>query len=185
MKGKRLIYMKVLSKRSKGGKNLTDEKFIEIVDLYTDSLFKIAYSICKNRQDSEDAVQNAFLKIYKIKKQFDSNEHIKNYLIKVTINNCKRTFISSWNKKVVSLDEFSSDDYYTIDKKDEYYDVYQAVMSLPEKYRIVIHLYYYEDYSVKEISKLISKKETTVQTQLMRARSKLRNILKGVLEDEK
>lgn len=163
---------------------MTDEKFAEIVDLYTDSLFKIAYSICKNKQDSEDAVQNSFLKIYKSKKEFESDEHIKNYLIKVTINNCKRNFISSWNKKVILVDEFSSNDFYTIDKNEEYYDVYKAVMSLPQKYRIVVHLYYYEDYSIKEISKLISQKETTVQTQLMRARLKLKNILKGVWKDE-
>lgn len=71
-----------------------------------------------------------------------------------------------------------------MDNWNEHYEVLKAVMSLPDKYRLVVHLYYYEGYSVKEISGLISEKETTVQTRLMRARNKLKTLLQEVWQDE-
>ena len=163
---------------------MTDERYIDAVKLYSDSLFKIAYSICKSKQDAEDAVQNTFVKLYTSKVNFSSSEHLKNYLVKITVNYCKHNFISSWKRKVILVDEYTNGDYYTIDNNDEKYILYNAVMNLPYKYRMVIHLYYYEEYSVKEISRLISEKETTIQTRLMRARNKLKNVLKEELEDE-
>lgn len=163
---------------------MNDKDYIRAVNLYTDSLFKIAYSYCINRQDAEDVVQNTFLSFYKVNKTFDSDEHMKNYLVKMTVNNCKHIFLSSWNKKVVLFDEFKGDNYYTLENQDEHYELYRAIMSLPEKYRVVVHLYYFEDYSVKEIAELISVKETTVQTRLLRARTKLKNILQEVWRNE-
>ena len=71
-----------------------------------------------------------------------------------------------------------------MDNRDEHYELYNAVMSLPEKYRLVVHLYYFEDYSVKEISEIISEKETTIQTRLMRGRNRLKILLKEVWQDE-
>lgn len=163
---------------------MTNEQYINAVNLYSDSLFRIAYSICRNKQDAEDAVQNSFLKLYTSKVEFLSDEHIKNYLVKIAVNYCKHNFTSSWKQKVILTDNFVSDEYYTMDDKDDHYILYSAVMSLPYKYRIVVHLYYYEDYSVKEISTLISEKETTVQTRLMRARNKLKSMLQEEWEDE-
>lgn len=163
---------------------MTDEIYIKAVKLYADSLFKIAYSVCKNKDDAEDAVQQTFLNFYNCNRTFENDEHIKNYLVKITVNNCKHMFLSPWHKKVVLFDEYCNDDYYTIDNMDEHFEVYNAVMSLPEKYRIVVHLYYFEDYNVKEIANIISEKETTIQTRLMRARNKLKNLLKEVWQDE-
>jgi RNA polymerase sigma-70 factor (ECF subfamily) len=163
---------------------MTKEDYIQIINRYSDSLFRIAYSICQNRQDAEDAVQTTFFKFYTLKKNFQNDEHIKNYLIKMTVNHCKSIFSASWKKKVVLFDEFKNDEYYTLDTNDEHYELYKAVMSLPEKLRIVIHLYYFEDYSVKEISELISVKETTIQTRLMRARTKLKIMLEENWQDE-
>ncbi len=162
---------------------MTKEKYIDAVNSYSDSLFRIAYSYCKNKQDAEDAVQNTFLKFYTLNKNFDSDEHMKNYLIKMTVNNCKHIFKTPW-KKVVLLEEYKDDDYYTMDNMDWHYEIYKAVMSLPHKYRLVVHLYYYEEYSVKEISELIDEKETTVQTRLMRGRNRLKTLLKEVWQDE-
>jgi RNA polymerase sigma-70 factor (ECF subfamily) len=93
-------------------------------------------------------------------------------------------FTTPWKKKVVLLEEYNNKDYYTMDDREDHYEVYNAVMSLPQKYRLVVHLYYFEDYSVKEISKLINEKETTIQTRLMRARNKLKTLLKEVWQDE-
>lgn len=163
---------------------ITTEMYIQAVELYTDSLFKIAYSVCKNKQDAEDAVQTTFLNLYTLDKIFDSDEHMKNYLIKATINNCKHMFTAPWRKNVVLLEEYKDESYYTMDNWNEHYEVLKAVMSLPDKYRLVVHLYYYEGYSVKEISGLISEKETTVQTRLMRARNKLKTLLQEVWQDE-
>ena len=163
---------------------MTKEQYIKAVNLYSDSLFRIAYSICKNKQDAEDAVQNSFLRLYTSKVEFLSDEHMKNYLIKITVNNCKHNFLSSWKQKIVLVENYFDEGFYTMDENDDRYALYNAVMSLPYKYRVVIHLYYYEDYSVKEISNLISEKETTVQTRLMRARNKLKTILQKEWEDE-
>lgn len=163
---------------------ITTEVYIQAVELYTDSLFKIAYSVCKNKQDAEDAVQTTFLNLYTSDKSFDNDEHMKNYLVKSTINNCKHMFTAPWRKKVVLIDEYKDEGYYTMNNGDEHYEVLKAVMSLPDKYRLVVHLYYYEGYSVKEISGLISEKETTVQTRLMRARNKLKTLLQEVWQDE-
>ena len=162
---------------------MTKEKYIDAVNKYSDSLFRIAFSNCKNKQDAEDAVQNTFLKFFTSDKVFQSDAHMKNYLIKVTINNCKHIFKAPW-KKVVPLEEHINDDYYTMDNRDEHYELYNAVMSLPEKYRLVVHLYYFEEYSVKEISEIISEKETTIQTRLMRGRNRLKILLKEVWQDE-
>ena len=156
---------------------MTNEQYTNAVNLYGDSLFRIAYSICKNKQDAEDAVQNAYLKLYTSRVDFSSNEHMRNYLVKITVNYCKHNFIISWKQKLILTDNFAGDEYYTMEDKDDHYILYSAVMSLPYKYRIVLHLYYYEDYSVKEISAMISEKETTVQTRLMRARNKLKIML--------
>ena len=71
-----------------------------------------------------------------------------------------------------------------VSETDEGSALFEAVASLPEKYRSVVHLYYYEDYSVKEIAQILQKKETTIQTRLMRARKKLEQQLKGAWQDE-
>jgi RNA polymerase sigma-70 factor (ECF subfamily) len=163
---------------------MTEEKYIQAVNDHADSLFRIAYSVCKNRQDAEDSVQNSFMKLFTTQKSFSSDEHMKNYLVKITVNYCKHMFTTPWKKKVVLLEEYNNEDYYTMEDREEHYEVYNAVMSLPQKYRLVVHLYYFEDYSVKEISKLINEKETTIQTRLMRAREKLKVLLKEVWQDE-
>lgn len=75
----------------------------------------MVYSICKNKQNAEDVVQNTFLKLYTTDKPFESDEHLKNWLIKVTINNCKHIFMTPWKNKTVLLDEYKESGYYTID----------------------------------------------------------------------
>ena len=163
---------------------MNDEKYLAIINTYTNTLYRMAYSICKNKQDAEDVVQNTFLKLYTTDKPFESDEHLKNWLIKVTINNCKHIFMTPWKNKTVLLDEYKESGYYTIDHSINNSEVLNAVLSLPAKYRIVVHLYYYEDYSIREISKIIDEKETTIQTRLMRVRQKLKNTLKEVWQDE-
>lgn len=151
--------------------------YTQAVDKYANTIYRIALNYCKNKYDAEDILQNVFLKLLQADVSFESEEHLKHWLIRVTINLCKDFTSSFWKKRMVSIDdtlknascEFSTD---------EKSDLYETVMQLPQKYRVVIYLYYYEDYSVREIAEILEIKETTVQTRLMRARKKLETNLK-------
>ena len=104
-------------------------------------------------------------------KKFESDEHIKAWLITVTINCTKDLFLSSWFRKTEALDENISAE------ETEESDLYYALMKLPQKYRTVIHLHYYEGYRVNEIAKMTKASEGTVKSQLHRGREMLKNIL--------
>ena len=155
-----------------------DEPFMRSKVLqYKDTVYKIAYTYCKNTADAEDTFQEVFLRYFKNTSKFTNDEHEKAWLIRVTINCCKKLLGSSWFRKTIQLDENIS-----FDEKEES-EIFYAVMALPQKYRTVVHLYYYEDYSVREIAEIISIKETTVQTQLQRAREMLKSKFKEEYED--
>jgi RNA polymerase sigma-70 factor (ECF subfamily) len=147
---------------------------IQIIEHYKDTVFKIAYTYCKNRNDADDVFQEVFLRYFRKRPVFDSLSHEKAWFIRVTINCCKKLLLSSWFKKILPLE-----DNMTFETPEES-DLFYAVMELPLKYRIVVHLYYYEDYKIRDIARLTSQKETTVATQLQRARQLLKNKL---LED--
>ena len=155
-----------------------DEKILgmtrqEIVEKYFNTVYRLALSQTKNIADAEDITQDVFLRFMQYEKPFSSFEHIKAWLIRVTINRSRRLFASVWHKRTEALSEEIPFD--TPEKSDVYY----AVLELPQKYRAVIHLFYYEDMSVAEISKTIGKNESTIKSQLHRAREMLRTKLKG------
>ena len=144
-----------------------------IVEKYFDMIYHLALSQVKNRTYADDVVQDVFVKYIQSDKKFDSEEHIKAWLIRVTINCSKSLFTSSWFKKTAPLeDEFVFD-------MEEKSDVFYAVSELPLKYRSVIHLFYYEDMSIAEIAETLNIKETTIKSQLSRGREMLRMKLKG------
>lgn len=151
--------------------------YTETVERYANNIYRVALSYCKNKYDAEDILQNVFLKLLQEDTEFEGEEHLRRWLIRVTINCCKDLCKSFWKKRMVSFDEVKQNYSYEF-SGNEKSDLYEAVMGLPQKYRLVTHLYYYEDYSIKEISEILSVKETTVQTQLMRARNKLQIMLK-------
>lgn len=154
---------------------MSDEEFTQAVQNYSDTVFRICLSVCKNSSDAEDIVQNVFLKLYRHGEKFNDGTHMKNWLVRVAVNECKSHLSSPWIKRVVcSIDDENFDVQGISFEHPEQSELFFAVRSLPPKYRIVIHLYYYEDYSVSEISDMLGIKETTVQTQLMRAREKLK-----------
>ncbi len=148
----------------------------KLIDRYGDTVLRIAYTYLKNMADAEDAVQDVFLNIIEKKPEFNDSAHEKVWIIRATINICKNKLNVYWNRNKCSIDDVA--EIATYDKYDTDTDVLKAVMSLPEKYRIVIYMYYYEGYSTKEISKLIGKTDVTVRSNLSRARSKLKDILK-------
>lgn len=151
-------------------------EFEKVLRKYSDNIYSIALLHTKNKADAQDIVQEVFLKYAKADKEFQSAEHEKAWLIRVTINMCINLTKSAWSTKTTELSE--EDTPYAEFETSES-DVYQAVMNLPDKYRDVIHLYYYEGYSIKEIGILTSQKDNTVKTQLSRARVLLKNVLEG------
>ena len=149
----------------------------QIVTKHANTVFKIAYNYCKNKYDAEDVVQNTFLKLLQRKDGFTDEEHIKRWLIRVAINESKNMCTSFWHKRIVSWDESVSDAEFSFeDEKTS--TLYDAVMNLNSKYRIVVHLYYYEGYSIQEIANLLGVPVPTVGTRLARGRERLRRLLK-------
>ena len=158
-------------------------RYIEAVETYGNTVFRVAYQYCGNKSDAEDVTQNTFMKLYQSMKSIEDEEYLKRWLIRVVINEAKNLRMSFWKKNVFSLQE--SDDSETFEfYKEEHTQLHDAVLNLPPKYRIVVHLYYFEGYSVKEISEILKIKENTIQIQLMRARAKLKEQLKEGWKNE-
>lgn len=143
---------------------------------YADISYRVAISYCKNRYDAEDVVQDVLIKLLQNNTKFEDDTHVRKWIVRVTVNECKSLWRSFWKKNVSSLEEAAPAEQFSSPEKSELYD---ALGNLSPKYRIVVHLYYYEEYSIKEISKLLGIKETTIQTRLMRARNYLKQQLKG------
>lgn len=155
---------------------VTKDYISDLLDKYGDMVLRIAYTYLKNRADAEDIVQDVFLRIIDKKPSFNDENHEKSWLIRATINMCKNKVNMFWNKNKCSIDdvqEFAVSDKYNTDTS-----VFQAVMTLGEKYRVVVYMYYYEGYSTPEIAKVIGKSETTIRSLLHRARNKLKDMLK-------
>lgn len=151
----------------------TDDDIDDVLREYSDMVYKIALSQTRNSENAEDIFQEVFLRYVKAGTEFENEEHKKAWLIRVTINCCKKLHSSSWFRHTVPINdniEFTSK---------EKSDIFYAVSELPFKYRIVIHLHYYEDLSAKEIGAALSLKESTITSQLCRARNMLKEKLKG------
>lgn len=160
---------------------MSDQEFNRIVGQYADMVYRIALSYTKAPHDAEDIVQTAFMKLLIRQKAFQDEEHIRRWLIRVTVNECNRLWSSFWRKNVEYTEEQAVEAEFSIEERQ---DLYQAVMKLPPKCRIVVHLFYYEEYSSKEIAELLHMREATVRTRLVRARKLLRQQLKEAWEDE-
>ena len=150
----------------------------EIIDNYSDMVYKVALTRCGTVENAEDVFQNVFMKLSEKMPKFKSEEHKKAWLIRVTINFSKNMNTSAWNKRVVTLDENIE-----FETKEES-DVYSVVCELPPNYRTVIYLFYYEGYKVEEIAKLMSTTSGTIKTWLYRARDILKTKLEGGFENE-
>lgn len=159
---------------------MSDEEFIRLGNLYKDSIYRLSYTYLKNHSDCDDAVQITLLKLYTCKKKFESDEHVRNWLFKVAVNECRKMLGSPWSRNV-PIDETHAE---TETGGGCGYDLLSAVNSLETKYRTVIYLYYYENFSVKQIAALLKKNQSTVRTQLQRAREQLKDKLNGVDFDE-
>ena len=146
---------------------------------YGDMVYRLALVRTRSVADAEDVVQEVFLRCLKSRPEFLSAEHQKAWLIKVAVN-CSKSLTGNAFRRHIVPEEAAGQ----LAAEDEPTDptVYDAVMQLPEKYRTAIHLYYYEDYAVKEIAQMMRTSESTVKSWLHRARGMLKEELGGDYE---
>ncbi|HHY91532.1 MAG TPA: sigma-70 family RNA polymerase sigma factor [Clostridiales bacterium] len=153
----------------------------ELIERYRNNLFAVAFNVCKNAEDAEDVVQDTFLQLYKSKKDFENEQHIRAWLIRVAINKAKNISRTFWRRNKLSLDSYIETlTFETPESK----NLFETVMKLPEKYRIVIHLFYYEDYNIREIADILKISESNVKVRLWRVRTLLKNSLMEEWEDD-
>jgi len=175
---------------------------------FADTVYRLAVINTNTVADAEDAFQEVFVRLVKNKDKIESKEHLKAWLIRVTINECRRITGSSWKKNVTLASSDADDEdldtpldiaVYTEDgsggvssggnpengvldeviREEEAGSIMEAVQKLPEKYREVVHLYYYEEMKIPEIAQTLETNDSTVKTRLKRAREALSQILKG------
>ncbi|MDE7132631.1 MAG: sigma-70 family RNA polymerase sigma factor [Lachnospiraceae bacterium] len=183
---------------------MDNRAYIDAVKAYADIVYRTALSYTKASHDAEDVTQTVFMKLLETKDGFVDEEHLRRWLIRVTVNECKNLWKSFWRRSVGLFDQMAEDEQKPYDFKGhterglrrgrppevpEFEDLsqsalYEAVMALPKDYRIVVHLFYYEDYSTGEIAKLLHIREQTVRTRLVRARKKLKQRLEEAWQDE-
>ena len=144
----------------------------DVIKKYSDMVYRLAFSYTRNKSDTDDIYQEVFLRYIKNTPEFNGEEHRKAWLLRVTINCCKKMYLSAWRNKIVPLEND------LIFESEEDNNLHYELMKLPVKYRTVIHLFYYENYSVEEIGDILSQKPPAVRMTLTRARRKLKEILK-------
>ena len=144
-----------------------------LVETYADLIVRVSYSYLKQTCDAEDICQTVFLKYLTENRAFESGEHEKAWIIRASVNACKDYLKSAFFRHSVPLDEAKE-----ICAPEEPGPVLlDALQTLPENYRISLYLYYYEEYSTKEIASILRKRENTVSAWLSRGRRKLRQYL--------
>ena len=154
---------------------LTQEQRTQQVQRWGDMVWRLALARTASVPDAEDVFQDVFLQYFRHEDKFHTDEHRKAWLLRCTINRCKTLMASPWRRRTVPLDTAAE-----VGVEDDYREVYSAVLSLPEKYRAVIHLHYFEGLSVAEIAATLQSTEGTVKSQLSRGRALLRDLLKEV-----
>lgn len=155
--------------------------FTAAVERYKDMVFRTALHTLASPQDADDTVQEVFLRLFQYQRTFDGEEHLRRWLLRVTVNRCRDLLKSPWRKRRVSWEEAPET---PIFDKPEQAALYREVMALPEKYRTVLNLFYYEELSVREIGELLGVGDSTVTTRLARARRRLKERLGEDWQDE-
>lgn len=153
---------------------MTDEVFAQAARTYGDTVYRVAYHALGNPSDAEDVMQTVLLRLYEYKKDFESEEHMKHWLLRVAVNESRKVLRSFWRRASVPLEEWRD----TAAPEDPARaEVLEAVMALEPKYRLAVYLYYYEGLSVAEAAAVLRANVSTVQTWLLRARARLRKEL--------
>lgn len=151
---------------------MTEKLFCQHYEKYKNTVYSVIFNYVQNTEDTADLLQEVFMKLFATEDSFQNDEHLKAWLLRVSINLCKNHLRSAKVRKFVPLEENIP-----FFDQQEGNDLLKVVFTLPEKYRIPIHLFYYEDYSIKEISDILDMPEATVKIRLKRGREKLSKVL--------
>ena len=151
-----------------------EQEFNIAAERYLNMVYRIALNWFGNVHDSEDAAQEAMLRLWKSSSVFEDESHLRHWLVRVTINVCKDLSRSPWRLRMVPFAEVPPESY-TADPESQ--EVLDEIMHLPKKYRVPLYLFHYEGYSVGEISELLKVNPSTIRTRLSRAREMLKNQL--------
>ena len=151
---------------------MTQEERTQAVERWGDMVWRLALARTANVPDAEDVFQEVFLRFFRHEDELGSDEHRKAWLLRCTVNRANSLFSSPWRKRALPLEVAAQ-----VGVEDEYREVYSAVLSLPARYRAVIHLHYFEGLSVAEIAGTLDLPEGTVKSQLSRGRAFLRDLL--------
>lgn len=157
----------------------TNEQYTCLVKKHIDMVYRIALNYLKNKADAEDICQTVFLKLLTEKTDFQNDDHLRNWLVRVTVNECKKMLRSPWYRRESLEDHMPV----TVFSDPHCSDVYDAVMALPVHYRVPLYLHYYEGYSTDEIGRILSLPGATVRTRLRRARQILQKELEEALDN--
>lgn len=162
-------------KDKKGGGKAVKLPLSVLAEQYADSVYAVAFSVCRNIHDAQDIMQDTFLEYHLTNKDYTSQEHIHAWLLRVAINKSRNLCRSAQHRHTLPLEDWAQTLVFPepVDRQ-----VLEAVMALPEQHRVVVHLYYYEGYSVKEIAKLLRVGESAVKHRLAGGRAKLKELLK-------
>ena len=155
---------------------MNTQEYERLVEKYLDCIYRVAVNGCKHHADAEDVVQNTFVKLWERTESFADEEHVRKWLIRVAVNECNSLWRSGWKRRTAYLEEMITEPaYQTAEKSNMYY----AVQELPPKYRQIVYLHYYEEYSIREIAKMMRLSETAVKTRLLRARQKIKSAMEA------
>ena len=149
----------------------TEKQYNKIVENYSDMIFRIAHQYLYNKYDAEDIVQEVFVKLLSRKVIFKDEEHVKSWLIRVTINQCLDYKKSLVKRSTVPIENMEI----PFEHKEE--GILEELQLLKEDERNILYLYYYEGYKIKEIAKILKQKQNTINSKLTRARKKLKEIM--------
>ncbi len=149
------------------------DEFARAAERYTGLIYRVAFGYLRSAQDAEDVSQNVLMKLYRRAGGFDSGDHLKYWLVRVTVNECKKA-LKSPRYREARLDELAQAAVFDEPRQGE---LFETVMSMERKYRAVLLLYYYADYSTAEIARILGIPAATVRTRLARAREQLKHIL--------
>lgn len=159
---------------------MQEEEYRAAVQRYRDMVWRVALNACRQTQDAEDVVQDVFLKLYTTRREFAGEEHLKHWLLRVTVNRCRTLLACPWRTRRADAVPDAPDPAQALDAGQR--ALYEAVRALPPGQRVVLYLYYFEGYSTAEIAQLLHLRQTAVTTRLHRARTRLRALLEETPE---
>ena len=149
---------------------LTEQEFTAAADRHLNMLYHVAMNCLRFPADAEDAVQETMLRLWRTDTEFENDDHLRHWLVRVCINICRDMARAPWRRKIVPLENCAE----PVFPDPAQQTLWEELMALPVKYRLPLYLHYYEGYSAAEIGAMLRLTSTAVRSRLMRARTKLK-----------